>query len=628
MAVASAQNSIEITGSYSPDYRYLEISEIAKMHLFVQEKGDVNFGMEPTGRFLKLSAEDAKRLGHEHIVVVHINEMEHLDLSLDEAFKDKPIKLCVIQLGEDDEMYYTKDAAYFLKNLRKDYPKSTIFQDVEKNLKDPIYEALIDTNFKDTLERSDFYGYGRQRYTKEFIDLLESDREVVLHGVGCAIYIDEKGNEGVDNFDTYDSVKLSKLAKDRLRKINHFIPNIFAPSKNTSKAEWQKWYQDKIENASEPEGNTALVPENIFSTPQQHTYNIALNVNSENGKMYQFKTGKIIDTENKTIENYSIQEPKPLIKSGLLGGWIQGKDAYLLGWKYKNENQEIDHDLLWGKFSVQGNTFVAKENYLNKSLTAKLKEKVLLDGYSDIKLVFASEEVIVVHFKARENKQQDDPEYYLITLETQTGKPIALEKINTILAKNNLQMVDAYYIDEAMIDSDNNFVFSARLKGTNGAYLLKVNTQLELESYATIAGIPDQIFEYNNQYVLTQIGGQYANVAVFDKDIKFQSAKHQYLGEQDLSNNEVSWTMLPDGRTVALAKNKQPLYDEVSLIVVDSKKEKNNVYSLKKVNRMANDSDEFIDIIGIKYIHEKLYAVWMLKQEMHTAVIDSNQINE
>jgi len=100
------------------------------------------------------------------------------------------------------------------------------------------------------------------------------------------------------------------------------------------------------------------------------------------------------------------------------------------------------------------------------------------------------------------------------------------------------------------------------------------------------------------------------------------------LGEQDLSNNEVSWTMLPDGRTVALAKNKQPLYDEVSLIVVDSKKEKNNVYSLKKVNRMANDSDEFIDIIGIKYIHEKLYAVWMLKQEMHTAVIDSNQINE
>src|SRR5690606_39369647 len=117
----------------------------------------------------------------------------------------------------------------------------------------------------------------------------------------------------------------------------------------------------------------------------------------------------------------------------------------------------------------------------------------LLDGYSDIKLVFASEEVIVVHFKARENKQQDDPEYYLITLETQTGKPIALEKINTILAKNNLQMVDAYYIDEAMIDSDNNFVFSARLKGTNGAYLLKVNTQLELESYATIAGIPDQI---------------------------------------------------------------------------------------------------------------------------------------
>src|SRR5690606_27456752 len=155
MAVASAQNSIEITGSYSPDYRYLEISEIAKMHLFVQEKGDVNFGMEPTGRFLKLSDKDAKRLGHEHIVVMHINEMEHLDLSLDEAFKDKPIKMRVIQLGEDDGMYYTKDATYFLKNLRKDYPKSTIFQDSEKKLKDPIYEALINTNFKDTLERSD-----------------------------------------------------------------------------------------------------------------------------------------------------------------------------------------------------------------------------------------------------------------------------------------------------------------------------------------------------------------------------------------------------------------------------------------------------------------------------------------
>lgn len=197
-----SQKIFNIKATLNTEYNVLDISDSIRRLLFIRCNG--NLMLPEYGYHVDLSKEDTEKLKRKNIMYIPMNGEEYDDLV-------KGINEDIVQLS--DSLYYSATT----------------------NSK-----TFFNPSLKDTIYITDINNYLNMQNTKEWIEMLDSRRKII---VGDKIYAETA--TGAYTFNSYSKEKMSDLAKKRLYYVNILFPET---NIDWSKKQWESWYKNIIKS--------------------------------------------------------------------------------------------------------------------------------------------------------------------------------------------------------------------------------------------------------------------------------------------------------------------------------------------------------------------------------------------
>lgn len=433
----SAQKAVTLSGFFKENYRTVKLSKEVERMLFISLKGHLPMPSYKSGYFFNLSKEDALKTGFTDILVMPLNEDVY------QSDKDKfTLELLPLSINEPT-VFYTKPN-HIDKGLSYD---KRIFSN----------PTLKDTISWDEITNSDFH------YTKEWIDNLDSEKEVTLKSQ--ILYHTDKGGGSTPQF---SKIKMKELARERLHRVSNLFDMV--EDESWTKQQWQNWFEATV-NYQEPALKDCN-PKNysiskIYKYSESYTmlYGADTNTNKVFGiqslpyNVDQFNDRQMVIIDSLKYHKYDYyREDQKQIRN------IRAFESFA------NKLYFIDFYANWSAFEYD----LAKDQYIFKQ-----KKEILSP-----ELPGEQSDYNVSHLQTNENliyaiiSNKKTKDYYVAILKTQTGETLQTKSLRDLLASTDVDFTKKTEIVHLKYGLKNSADFVFGIKHGDDYFLVKTNQNL------------------------------------------------------------------------------------------------------------------------------------------------------